>query len=59
MVWSNRFWMAPRSARWVETDLMALSRALMASEAPLAAVTVVSLILAVRAVERRDYVLEQ
>jgi hypothetical protein len=25
MVWSNRFWIAPRLARWVETVLMAVS----------------------------------
>src|SRR4051812_50095775 len=37
MVWSNRFWIAPRSARWGETRLMAVSRALMAADAPVAA----------------------
>jgi hypothetical protein len=40
MVWSNRFWMAPRSARVVDTDLMAVSSALIAVVAPLAAANV-------------------
>src|SRR4051794_14596190 len=38
MVWSNRFWMAPRSARVVETVPIAVSSRLIADCAPLAAV---------------------
>jgi hypothetical protein len=34
MVWSNRFWMAPRSARCVDTVLMAVSSRSIATEAP-------------------------
>src|SRR4051794_25166743 len=38
MVWSNRFWMAPRSARVDDTVLMARSIASMPADAPEAAV---------------------